>query len=142
MGRHAGHAQRAGGEDQVAAIQGQGATSPRPGDDGLRVAVGLAGEVHRVALQHRLVLRSDRELGDGWVGGWGGVGAWRKRNTRHVGLGSSERAVYRLPRYMLLSAHIPIFIVHLHPTHTLRVLLLLSTKPGQKVKPVIAQSHN
>ena len=68
VGRHAGDAQRAAGQHLVPAVLGQRAVAPRPGDDGLRVAAGLAGEVHRVALQRRLVLGGDGELGDGWVG--------------------------------------------------------------------------
>ena len=72
LGRHAGDPQRARGKDQVASVLGQGAAPPRPGDDGLGVAAGLTGEVHRVTLQHQLVMGGHCELGGRWATGTAG----------------------------------------------------------------------
>lgn len=81
VGGHSGDAERSRGQNHVAAVQGQWAAPPRPGNDRLRVASGFAGKVHCVTLQDRLVLRCDGEVWDGWEQEGGGVIALSLRKT-------------------------------------------------------------
>lgn len=62
MGCNPSDAESTGRQDYVAAVKGQWAAPTRPGNDWLRVSARIAGKVHCLTLQDRLVLRCHCEL--------------------------------------------------------------------------------